>query len=149
LDSLDLALGQYLAALLAVERQMMEWQTSETLVGQTAAPLARQTFNALLAQETGRGRSRMDGAFRQWPERGVAYYYPSTFFSHPVVECWEVLGDSTLRAKVSYPEEREYLYGEGAEQRIEFFRQVSGAWRHIPPDERFLGEGVSLTYLSE
>jgi hypothetical protein len=149
LEGLDLALGQYLAALLAVERQMMEWQTSETLVSQTAAPLARQTLNALLAQETGQGRSRMDKVFRQWPERGVAYYYPATFFSHPVVERWEVLSDSTLRAKVSYPEEREYPYGEGAEQRIEFFRQVSGAWRHIPPDERFLGEGASLTYLSE
>ena len=149
LEGLDLALGQYLAALLAVERQMMEWQTSETVVGQTAAPLARQTFNALLAQGTGQGRSRMEEAFRQWPERGVAYYYPATLFSHPVVERWELLDGSTLRAKVSYPEEREYPHGEDAEQRIELFRQVSGAWRHIPPDERFLGQGASLTYPSE
>jgi hypothetical protein len=146
LDGLDLVFGQYLAAMLAVERQMMEWQTSKSPVGQTSAPLARQAFNALLAQETGRGRSGMEEAFRQWPERGMAYYYPAISFNHPVVECWEMLDGSTLWAKVSYPEESEYPHSEVPEQRIEFFRQVSGAWRHIPPDERLLGEMEGLPY---
>ena len=146
LDGLDLAFGQYLAALLAVERQMMEWQMSKSPVSQTTAPLARQAFNALLAQETGQGRSGMEEAFRQWPERGIAYYYPAMSFSHPVVERWELLGNSTLWAKVSYPEKSEYPHSESPEQRIEFFRQVSGAWRHIPPDERLLGEMEGPSY---
>lgn len=145
LEDLDMVFGQYLAALLAVERQMMEWQTSG-LVGPTSVSLARQTFNALLAQERGNWRNGKVTAFRQWGDQPgtYGYYGPKMPLSRPVVDRWELFDDSTVWAEVAYSEEREYPYGGGAVRRIEFFRQVDGAWRHAPPDGRFLGDEVVL-----
>jgi len=148
LEDLDMVFGQYLAALLAVERQMMEWQRSG-LVGPTSVSLARQTFNALLAQERGNWHNGKVTAFRQWGDHQpgtYGYYDPKIPLSHPVVDRWELFDDSTIWAEVAYSEEREYPeypYG-GAIRRIEFFRRVDGAWRHAPPDGRFLGDEVVL-----
>lgn len=130
------AFGQYLAAILAVERQMMAWQTGD-LVGLTSAPLARQVFGSLLADESGSWRSEMYDAFRGWKPGYFFYALPP---GRPVVERWDRLDDATIWAEVSY------FGGIGARtfRRVEFFRQVDGAWRHTQPDQRFLGEEVAL-----
>jgi len=141
LASLDLVFGHYLAALLAVERQVTEWQTSG-LVGLTAAPLAERAFDALLAEKSGEWRSQKDLAFKEWDNRNV--YYSSAPLSRPVVERWERLDDSTIWAEVSYRDARWGVYGGHAIRRVEFFRQVDGSWRHASPDGRFLGKEVVL-----
>ncbi len=139
LQDLNMVFGRYLAALLAVERQMIEWQVSD-LTGLTTAPLARQTFDALLDAKAGSWRSLKDVAFEEWSRhRGVLFY--GMPFSQPAVAQWETLDDSTIWAEVSYQEAALADQGEIL-RRTEFFRQVNGAWRHAPPDERFLGKEV-------
>ena len=142
LEALNMVFGQYLAALLAVERQMIEWQVAE-LVNPTSAPLARQTFGALLAQQAGSWRSEKDLAFQEWRDRRDVYPFRMPL-SHPVVDRWALLDDSTLWAEVTYSEARGLFAGSATLRRVEFFQRVDGVWRHAPPDERYLGEEVAL-----
>jgi len=140
LDDLDMAWGQYLTALLAIERQVLEWQVSE-LVGLTSSPLAGQTFGALQAEKSGTWRSERDDAFAGWLK---GHDYPATPASRPAVDRWQKLDEATLWAAVSYSGEPGPRTEGIAFHRVEFFRQSEGAWRHCPPDERFLGEEVAL-----
>lgn len=133
LKDLDVVFGQYLAALLALERQMMEWQTVG-LVAPTSQPLARRTFDALLAEKVGRWRSEKDSAFTSWRNSPGMYFYPKGSLSYPMVERWELLDDAMLWAEVSYSKAN----------KVEFFEALNGAWRHTSPYGRFLGEETSL-----
>jgi hypothetical protein len=140
------AFGQYLAALLAVERQMMEFQTAR-LVGPTSQSLAQETFDALLARTKWSWQSEKKSAFQNWgdhPGGAYSFYGSATPLSRPVVKRWAHLDDSTIWAEVVYSEAAPNSSDRDAVMRVEFFRQVDGSWRHDPPDERFLGEEAVL-----
>jgi hypothetical protein len=143
LSDLDESFGGYLAARLGVERQMMTWGKAE-MVGDTSRPLARQIFGALLADKAGAWRSEMYAAFSGWRQG----FYPSVSPSQrPRVDHWERLDEGTIWAEVSYPDAGGVPTRNVSERplgRIEFFRQVNGAWRHTQPDKAFLGDELVL-----
>jgi hypothetical protein len=140
------AFDQYLAALLAVERQMMEFQTTR-LVGPTAQSLAQETFDALLARTGWSWQSDKKSAFQRWgnyPGGAYSFYGSAVPLSRPTVDRWAYLDASTVWAEVVYSEASPNSSARDAVMRVEFFRQVDGSWRHDPPDERFLGEKAVL-----
>jgi hypothetical protein len=139
----DEVFGQYLAAILAVERQMMEFQTAG-LVGPVSESLARQIFDALLAPGGGSWHSERRSTFQSWSDYPGIIYDSAMLLRQPSVDRWGWLDDSTVWAEVTYSETGWYSYSTIAPRQVEFFRQVDGAWRHAPPDERFLGEKVVL-----
>jgi hypothetical protein len=143
---LDEAFDIYLATKLGVERQLMEWRGAE-FVGPTSAPLARQLFGALLADEVGAWRSQMYSAFQGWTSGYQSVVSPPLLPSvvspslYPRVDHWERLNETTIWAEVSYPGTSS---GSPPLRRIEFFRQVEGAWLHTQPNRLFLGDEVTL-----
>jgi hypothetical protein len=143
LADLEIVFGQYLTALLALERQMMEWQAVE-LVEPTTMPLARQTFRALSATEEGQWYDERMRAFRNWPNQQVMYLSASRPLSRPAVHRWELLDDAVLWAEVAYLEV-EWPFNVGRPLRkMEFFQRIDGAWRHAPPAGQYLGQEVTL-----
>jgi hypothetical protein len=154
LESLGVEMRRYLAALLALERQVMDWQTTESLV-QFYKPLAEPIFRQLFAptssnwpQETSWRTNRWwddkNSAFRDWREH-PREYTPVTPLLAPRVQAVEVHDDwawaQVSYAEPGYPPTFEPL----SPQRLEVFYRINGTWRHGPPDERFLGREVVLT----
>lgn len=150
-EALRLALGislrdvegvfdSHLAARLGFERQMLEWGEAE-LVGPTSAPLARGLFDGLLADVEGAWRSEMVAAFSGWRPDYHPLVSPST---KPRVERWARLDDTSVWAEVAYADADGASSEVGPLRRIEFFRQVDGAWRHTRPNPLFLGEETIL-----
>jgi len=143
---LDEAFDVYLAAKLGLERHLREWGDAE-FVGPTSAPLARQLFGALLADEVGAWRSQMYSAFQGWTSGYPSIVSPSLLplivspSLYPRVDHWERLDETTIWAEVLYPDTSS---GPPPLRRIEFFRQVEGAWRHTQPSSLFLGDEVTL-----
>jgi hypothetical protein len=127
---------EYLAAVLALERDMRQWQ-SEALVADTSGPLARRIFGFLLLGRAGEWHARMADAFAGEAAGDYLNLLPP---AQPTVVRYDSLDDRTVWAEVAYTDGsagREF-------RRIEFFRQVDGAWRHSQPDSRFLGGLVTL-----
>lgn len=143
LTDLGVELGQYLTALLALERQMMEWQTDE-LAWLTADSLARRVFFALLAVDQGQWRTDKVQAFRNWRDvRDANFSYRP--LAHAEVARWEMIPDSAVWAEVSYRDRDWNSRGELSFWRVEFFALQEGAWRHTAPFSRPLGDKVYLT----
>ncbi|MFZ5915792.1 MAG: hypothetical protein ACOYZ7_02525 [Chloroflexota bacterium] len=138
LEGLNVDRGQYLAALLALERQTTEWKAA-ALVGPTAGPLARRHFNALLANNSGSWYAQKQAAFQAWPSL-TSSYDPAAPLAQPVVQSWEQLDEDVSWAEVSYTD----LAG-GRYRRVEFFREIEGVWRHTLPLGRYLGDMTTLT----
>lgn len=132
---------QYLVALLAVERQVMTWETTEP-VAATYHSLAESTYQRLLAPTViggGRNSEWWQRKMRDFDDWRVAARLgravtSSNLLSYPQVQ-WVEVGDDWACAEVSDVHLR----------RIESFQHVVGAWRHAPPAERCLGEPVVLT----
>jgi hypothetical protein len=131
-----LPFDQYLLALLTLERQVIEWQ-GDVLTRPTARPLARQIFDGLLADRAGTWRKGMQDAFTTSGSGQYANVVPP---GRPEVLDWAELADEVVWAEVGYADGSPA----GGIQRVEFFRNVDGAWRHTRPDPRFLGEEVTL-----
>ena len=128
-EDLDVTVSQYLSAILFLERQMLEWKEADWATP-SSIDLAKNIFGFLLSPEANNWRHQKYDAFDNWR-------YPSYSMvplSYPDVKHWERLDDSALWTEVSYSEAN----------RVEFFEAVNGAWRHAPPDARFLGQEVAL-----
>lgn len=153
LESLGVDAARYLAALLALERQVMDWQTTESLV-QFYKPLAEPIFRQLFVptssnwpQETSWRTNRWwddkNSAFRDWREHPYEYT-PVTPLLGPQVQAVEV-HDDWAWVEVSYAEPgRAPTFEPLSPQRLEIFHRVGGTWRHGPPGERFLGAEIVL-----
>ncbi len=142
LTDLDETFHDYLAAKLGAERQMVQWGEVDMPGITSRQALARQLFGALLADKVGAWRSEMHAAFSGWRPGYHPAVSPST---RPHIDHWERLDDMTLWAEVSYPSASDGFSSSEPLQRIEFFRQMDGAWQHTKPDALFLGEELVLS----
>jgi hypothetical protein len=143
LADLGVGLGEYLTALLALERQMLEWQALEP-VRSASRPLARRTFSGLLAANVGQWRTRKEATFDDGldPSRSDPTYRP---LARPSVARWELIPDSFVWAEVSYRDVVRNSRSELSIRRVEFFELENGDWRHTAPFSLPLGEAVNVT----
>ncbi len=142
LEDMPDVFDQYLTAILAAERQLMEWQLPK-LVQPAPGSAVQQIFAALLSPDKVGWQTQKESAFRQWRnDPGVYVYDLAIPLRGPSLNRWDWLDGVTIWAEVAYADMQPELPFTVTPRRIEFFRLVDGAWRHAPPDERFLGDDL-------
>lgn len=145
LEDVSGGFDQYLTAILAAERQLMEWQLPQ-LVLSAPESAVQQIFAALLSPDESAWQAQKEFAFREWRDDpgGYDFYDLAIPLSRPSLNRWDWLDEVTIWAEVAYAGMQQELPLAATPRRIEFFRLVDGAWRHAPPDERFLGDDLVL-----